>query len=105
MNKTMEELIAENKELKETIKQLEEMIYSGGDVAKKVANKIRFMIREKVNKECKKDNFLREKARRQLMQDLKWDLRIRTNDDFEQKHIEEAREYMANYEIDEFFKI
>ena len=105
MNKTMEELIAENKELKENIKMLESMIYSGDDVAKKVANKIRFMIKEKVYKECKKDDFLRERARRQLMQDLKWDLRIRTNDDFEQKHIDEAREYITNYEIDEFSKI
>ena len=70
------------------------------------------MIIEKVDKEVeipdtlldfqKKDTKL--KAERQIMSDLKWDLRVRTISDFKTEHISLAKEYIENYVLSEDLK-
>ena len=99
MNKTIEELIEENEILKNRIKMLEMMIYSSGNESQRTIKNTRIMIAEKVAKEVKKDDYVRVRARRQLMQDLKWDLRIRENEDFRPEHLEAIKKYIAEYKF------
>ncbi len=46
----------------------------------------------------------RQAAEKQIMSDLKWDLRIRKVSDFRDEHIEKAKEYIDNYVIPEELK-
>ena len=50
----------------------------------------------------KKDT--RQRAERQIMHDLKWDMHIRTISDFRSEHIEKAKEYIENYILPEELK-
>lgn len=103
------ELIEENKQLKERVKFLEGILNRGNAGNTSAYNAIRLMIMEKVQKEIeqpeglkdwqKKDD--RQRAERQIMSDLKWDLRVRTISDFRAEHIEKAKEYINNYVLTE----
>lgn len=72
-------------------------------------DEIRAMIITKVDKEVEQPEGLKEwqikddksRAERQIMSDLKWDLRIRRVTDFRDENIEQAREYLRNYVIPE----
>ena len=108
----MEELIKENEKLKERITFLEGLLNRGNSGNTSAYNTIRLMIIEKVQKEVeipdslldwqKKDT--RQIAERQVMRDLKWDLRVRTISDFKAEHIEPAKEYIQNYVLPENLK-
>ncbi len=107
-----EELIAENGKLKERVKELELLLKRKSNGSSRAYDEIRAMIITKVDKEIeipdyledwqKKDN--RQRAERQIMSDLKWDLRIRRIQDFRDEHIEKAKEYINNYVIPEELK-
>ena len=107
-----QELIEENKKLKERIVFLEKTLSRGNTGNTSAYNAIRLMIMEKVEKEVdipdtlldwqKKDT--RAKAERQIMADLKWDLRVRTISDFRVEHIEPAKEYINNYILSDDLK-
>ncbi len=104
----MEEIIEENKRLKERIKTLEEIISRGTSGSSSAYSAIRAMIVEKVSKEFNVLQFeewqrkhKRSVMERQIMDDLKWDLRVRTINDFRTEHIEKAKEYIDNYMIPE----
>ena len=65
------------------------------------------MIIEKVQKEVELIEHLegwqnkdtRQRAERQIMRDLKWDLRVRNISDFRMEHIEIARKYIDEYRL------
>lgn len=38
------------------------------------------------------------------MSDLKWDLRVRTINDFKSEHIKQAKEYINNYILEDEYK-
>ena len=107
-----QELIAENRKLKERIKELEGLLKRKSGGSSRAYDEIRAMIISKVSKEVdipdnlqdwqKKD--LRSRAERQIMSDLKWDLRVRRIQDFRDEHIEPAKEYIENYVIPEELK-
>lgn len=107
-----EELIAENSKLKERIKELEQLLKRKSGSSNRAYDEIRAMIINKVNKEVdipenlkewqKKDD--RSRAERQIMSDLKWDLRVRRITDFRDEHIEQARKYIDSYELPEELK-
>ena len=98
----MEDLLEENKKLKEKVAELEAIINRGSSGNTGAYSIIRGMIIQKVEKEVnipehleswqKKDT--RQRAERQIMRDLKWDLRVRNIADFRSEHIEKAREYI-----------
>lgn len=46
----------------------------------------------------------RKKAEKQIMSDLKWNLRIRRVADFRNEHIQQAKEYLSNYVMPEELK-
>ena len=102
-----QELIAENGKLKERIKELEELLKRKSGSSSRAYDEIRAMIINKVSKEVdipnnlqdwqKKD--LRSRAERQIMSDVKWDLRVRRITDFRDEHIEPAKEYIDKYII------
>lgn len=108
----MEELIKENQELKERIQELELLLKRKSGSSSRAYDEIRAMIINKVSKEVnvpesledwqKRDD--RQRAERQIMSDLKWDLRIRRIQDFRDEHIEPAKEYIANYILPEELK-
>lgn len=106
------ELIEENRKLKERVAFLESIVNRGSSGNTSAYNTIRLMIMEKVKKEVeipenllewqKKDT--RQRAERQIMRDLKWDLRVRNISDFRSEHIEPAREYINKYILPEDLK-
>lgn len=102
----VEKLERENQELKERIEFLEKIISKGNAGNSSAYSAIRLAIVEKVDKEfdvTKFEDWQRkweiQKAQRQIMRDLKWDMHIRQISDFRQEHIEPAKEYIANYKI------
>lgn len=108
----MEELIEENKKLKERIAFLESIVNRGSSGNTSAYNAIRLMIIEKVQKEVEQPENLegwqnkdtRQRAERQIMRDLKWDLRVRNISDFRSEHIQPAKEYIEKYILPEELK-
>ncbi len=108
----MEDILEENKRLKERVKELECLLQRKSNSNTRAYDEIRAMIINRVSKEVdvsrlekdwmKKDTL--QRAERQIMKDLKWDLRIRTIKDFTSNDIEKAREYINNYELAEDLK-
>lgn len=106
------ELIEENKKLKERVAFLESIVNRGSSGNTSAYNAIRLMIIEKVNKEVELPETLegwqkketRSRAERQIMSDLKWDLRVRNVSDFRSEHIEPAKEYIEKYILPEELK-
>lgn len=108
----MEEIIEENKRLTERVKELELLLQRKSSGSSRAYDEIRAMIIKKVDKEVeipdslegwqKKDT--RQKAERQIMSDLKWDLRVRKIQDFRDEHIAQAKEYIENYILPEELK-
>ena len=106
------ELMEENRRLKEKVTFLESVINRGSSGNTSAYNAIRLMIMGKVKKEVeipenllewqKKDT--RQRAERQIMSDLKWDLRVRNISDFRSEHIEPAKQYIENYILSEDLK-
>ena len=100
-----QELIAENGKLKERVKELELLLQRKSSGSSRAYDEIRAMIIKKVDKEVNIPNNLEEwqkkdtkqRAERQIMSDLKWDLRIRRIQDFRDEHIESAKEYIEKY--------
>ena len=109
---TNEELMEENKQLRERIAFLERTMARGTTGSTSAYHEIRLMIIEKVDKEVEVPEYLenwqkkdtKQKAERQVMRDLKWDLHIRTISDFKAEHIEPAKEYIQNYVLPENLK-
>lgn len=106
-----QEMLNKIKELEERNKFLESVIAKGSSGNISAYNSIRLMIIEKVNKEVELDNidgqekrWTRERAERQIMRDLKWDLRVRTISDFRSEHIQPAKEYIEKYILPEELK-
>lgn len=108
----MEELMKENKELKERIEFLERLLNRKNAGHSSAYNAIREMIVAKVEQAVDIPNYLEDwqrkdtlqKAERQIMSDLKWDLRVRRIEDFRAEHIEPAKEYIEKYELAEDLK-
>lgn len=106
------ELLEENKRLKERIKTLETLLNRKSAGHASAYNAIREMIVSKVQKEVNIPNYLvdwqkkdtLQKAERQIMSDLKWDLRVRRIEDFRAEHVEPAKEYIENYVLAEELK-
>ena len=102
----------ENKKLRERVKELEELLRRKNGSNSRAYDEIRAMIISKVSKEInifddlpgwqKKD--LRGRAERQIMSDVKWELRVRRVTDFRDEHIEPAKEYIEGYVIPEELK-
>lgn len=107
-----QELIDENKKLKERVAFLESLVNRGSSGNTSAYNAIRLMIIEKVQKEVEQLNNLkdwqnkdtRQRAERQIMRDLKWDLRVRNISDFRSEHMQPAKEYIDNYILPEELK-
>lgn len=104
-----QELLEENKMLKEEIQKLKGIIES------KVVSKditayqiIANLISEKVNKDIHEDwkdwGKAKQSIKRKMMDDLKWELHVRYANNFEKEHIDPAKEFINNYEIEEFYK-
>lgn len=115
----MEEIIEENKKLTERVKMLTEkvkelelLLQRKSSGSSRAYDEIRAMIIKKVDKEVEIPDYLegwqkkdtRQRAERQIMSDLKWDLRIRRIQDFRDEHIVQAKEYIENYILPEELK-
>ena len=106
----MENLIEENKKLKEKIAFLENIINRGNKGNISTYNTIRGMIINKVANEYDLSQFGElekwererkiEGAERNLMSDLKWELRVRRTRDFREDHIKLAEEYIKEYKFE-----
>lgn len=107
-----QELINENNALKERIQELELILKRKSSGSSRAYDEIRAMIIKKVDKEVNIPDYLeewqkkdtRQKAERQIMSDLKWDLRIRRIQDFRDEHIQPAKEYIEKYVLSEELK-
>ena len=107
-----QELIVENGRLKERIKELELLLKRKSNGSSRAYDEIRAMIINKVDKEVKLPEYLEDwqkketknKAERQIMSDLKWDLRIRRIQDFRDENIEPAKEYIEKYILSDELK-
>lgn len=104
-----QELLEENQKLKERVEFLERIINRGSRGNTSAYNAIRTMIVEKVEKEYDLTQFSnlkdwqikhkKEVKERNIMSDLKWDLRVRNISDFRAEHVEQAKQYLENYKI------
>lgn len=107
-----QEMMARIKELEERNKFLENIVNRGSSGNTSAYNAIRLMIIEKVQKEVEQPEWLeewqnrdtRQRAERQIMRDLKWDLRVRNIADFRFEHIQPAKEYIKKYVLSEDLK-
>lgn len=106
-----EELLEENNKLKERIQELECLLKRRNNGNTRAYDEIRAMIINKADKEVEIDivngqerRWTRKVAEKRMMSDLKWDLRIRRVSDFRIEHIEQAREYLKKYILDEELK-
>ena len=107
----MEDIIKENENLKERIQELENLLKRKNGSNSRAYDEIRAMIITKVDKEVEIDvvdrqerRWTRQRAEKQIMSDLKWDLRIRKITDFRDENIEQAREYLNTYIIPDELK-
>ena len=108
---TEQELIEENRKLKERVSELEELLKRKSGSSARAYDEIRGMIITKVRNEVEIDivdgqekDWTRKRAEKQIMSDLKWDLRIRRVEDFRDEHIEPAKEYVEKYVLPEELK-
>lgn len=92
----IEELTKENSFLKNLLerKVSSSSISAYEVVSRMVANKVYDEVREDVGSNVKTS------LKRKLMDDLKWDLRVRKATDFTQNHIPKVEEYIKNYTFD-----
>lgn len=96
----MEEIIEENKKLEERVEFLERLLNRKNSGHSSAYNAIREMIIQKVEKEVSIPEYLedwqkketRQRDERQIMSDLKWEIRVRRIEDFRSEHIEPAKE-------------
>ena len=95
----IKKLEEENKLLRNTI---ERKITSGSITAYET---IRNMIFEYVDQKVFKttNGNQRSNLRRKIVDDMKWDLRVRTINDFKVEDIPRAKEYLENYKIDDYY--
>lgn len=107
----MEEILEENKKLKERVAELEGLLERTKGSSTRAYSEIRAMIINKANNEVEEDivngtshDWTRKRAEKKIMSDLKWDLRIRVVSDFRDEHISKAKEYLSNYVIPEDFR-
>lgn len=101
-----QELLEENKKLKERVEFLEKIINRGSRGNTSAYNAIRTMIVEKVEKEYDlskyeewKRKHERQKIERQVMRDLLWEIRVRRVSELRAEHVEQAKQYLENYKI------
>lgn len=104
-----EELLEENTKLKERIQYLENIISRGNTGNSNAYNTIRGMIINKVANEYDLSQFedledwqrkhKKQVAERNLMSDVKWELKVRRISDFRTEHIKQAEEYINNYKF------
>lgn len=107
-----EAMLEKIKELEEENKKLKRIIERGNRGNSNAYNTIRMEIMAKVDKEVIVPNGLenwqlkelRQRAERQIMRDLKWDLHVRQISDFRVEHIEPAIDYIQKYELAEDLK-
>ena len=105
----MEELLKENQELKERIKYLEKILKRRSSLRTNPYDNVQELIKNRVNNEVmvpeelenwqKRD--IQGKLRRQLVKDMKWDLRIKLVTDFTKEDISRAEEYINQYVFSE----
>lgn len=108
----MEKLKEENRKLKERVEELELLLQRKNGSSSRAYEQIRAMTITKVEKEVEEPEGLKDwqkkddksRAERQIMSDLKWDLRVRRIQDFRDEHIEQAKEYIKNYILPEELK-
>ena len=101
-----EELLEENKQLKERIQYLENILNYGKSGNSGAYNSIRGMIINKVKKELtipekeqwRKEGYIKQKER-QVMSDLLWNIRVRRVGELRTEHIKQAEEYINNYKF------
>ena len=67
---------------------------------------IQSLISNKVYSEVKETfgRVTKQSLKRKIMEDLKWELHIRYANDFKEEHIELAKLFIENYQIEEFYK-
>lgn len=101
----MEELIKENQELKEKVQYLENILNRGNAGNSSAYSTIRGMIINKVKNTVsipedlegwRRKDYIQKKER-QLMSDLKWEIRVRRISEFRTEHIKQAEEFINNY--------
>lgn len=102
------ELLEENKQLKERIKELELLLQRKSSGNSRAYDEIRAMIIKKVDNELiipeeqkwRKDSYIKQKER-QLMRDLLWEIRVRRVTELGTEHKKLAEEFINNYKIEE----
>jgi cell division septum initiation protein DivIVA len=108
----MEEILEKNRRLKGRVAELEGLLQRKSGSNTRAYDEIRAMIISKVKREVEQFAYLKEwqnadtrkRAEKQIMSDLKWDLRIRRVADFRDEHIAQAKEYIEKYVIPDELK-
>lgn len=103
-----QELIEENKKLKERVAYLENIISRGNSGNCEAYNNIRGMIINKVQKEVDLSKYeewqrkhKRQQFERRVMRDLLWEIRVRRISELRPEHIKPAEEFIEKYKFQE----
>lgn len=98
------EILEENKRLKERIQYLENIINRGNAGNSNAYNTIRGMIINKVQNEIDFTQYeewqrehKRKQAERQIMRDLLWEIHVRRVTELRTEHIEQAENFIREY--------
>lgn len=102
------EILEENKRLKERIQYLENVLSRGNTGNSNAYNTIRGMIISKVQNEIDftiydewRRKHERQKKERQIMRDLLWNIRVRRVTELRTEHIEQAEKFIQEYKFEE----
>ena len=101
------ELLEENKKLKERIEYLENIINRGNSGNCGAYNNIRGMIINKVQQEIDLSKYeewqrkhKRQQFERQIMRDLLWEIRVRRVTELRPEHIKQAEKFIQYYKFE-----
>ncbi len=96
----IQKLKKENEELR---KKIEKNKFDKVKTAHEIISEI---IAEKVYSTVRSDlsKYTKTSLKREIMEALKWHLQVRYADDLKDEHIEQAKKFIADYEINKFYK-
>ncbi|MCI8485777.1 MAG: hypothetical protein HFJ20_01420 [Clostridia bacterium] len=100
-NKEIERLKKENEDLKKQIERNKcDRIKTAHEIISEIiSEKVISTVRSNLSKHTK------TALKREVLEALKWKLQVRYANDLKDEHVEEAKEFIKNYKIDDFYLI
>ena len=95
----LKELEEENEQLKKQLKnnQCDKIKTAREIISEVIAEKVKNSVRSNLSK------YTKTALKREILEALKWKLQVRYADNLKEEHIEMAKEFVQNYQINDFY--